>query len=30
MMNARMALFSLFSPLFFTANAALLDYKSTP
>jgi len=25
-----MALFSLFSPLFFTVNAALLDYKSTP
>jgi len=22
--------FSLFLPLFFTANAALLDYKSTP
>jgi len=29
-MNARMTLFSLFSLLFFTANAALLDYKSTP
>lgn len=29
-MNAQMTFFGLFSPLFFTANVAVLDYKSTP
>jgi hypothetical protein len=29
-LNAANAFLGLFSPLFFTASAALLDYKSTP